>query len=89
MTHRQIHPFDKSRVQPTREAQSLQGDCEICSCPEAHHVRDANQFAPTVAFFHLTVDQISRHLPLSHHPPATTSCEPVAKMGCQSIKVQV
>ncbi len=41
------------------------------------------------AFFHLAVDQTSRHLPLSHSPPTTTSCEPVAKMGRQSIKVQV
>ena len=28
MSHRQIHPLDKSRVQPSREAQSLQGDLE-------------------------------------------------------------
>jgi hypothetical protein len=35
-------------------------------------VRDANQLAPPVAFFHLAVDQTSRHLPLSHSPPATT-----------------
>jgi hypothetical protein len=41
------------------------------------------------AFFHLAIDQTSRHLPLSHDPPAMTSCEPVAKMGCQRIKIQV
>ena len=40
MTDAQIDPFNKSGVQPSREAHSLQGDREICLCPQAHHRRD-------------------------------------------------
>jgi hypothetical protein len=40
MTDGQIHSFNKSGVQPSREAYPPQGDLEICLCPEAHHVGD-------------------------------------------------
>jgi hypothetical protein len=56
MADGQIHPLDKSGVQPSREAHPLQGVREICLCSQAHHRRDANQLAPLVAFFHLAVD---------------------------------
>jgi len=57
MADGQIHPFDKGGVEPSREAQSLQGDLESVLCSQAHHVRDLYQFAPSVAFLHLAVDQ--------------------------------
>ena len=89
MTDAQIHSLDKSGVQPSREAHPLQGEREICLCPKPHHVRDANQLAPLVAFFHLAVDQALRHLPLACFPPSTTSCEPLSKMGREGIEVQI
>jgi hypothetical protein len=89
MADRQLHPFDKSGIQPTREAQSLQGDSESVFVSKMHHMPDFYELAPPVAFLHLAIDQTSRHLPLPHSPPARTSCEPVAKMGRQRIKVQV
>lgn len=71
MTDGQIDPLDKSGVQPSREAHPLQGDREICLCPQAHHVRDPQQIAPPLAFFHLVVRQARRHLPLAHFPPSS------------------
>jgi hypothetical protein len=56
MTNGQIHPFDESGVQPSREAESLQRELKSGLCPQAHDVRDPNQFAPPIAFFHLAVD---------------------------------
>ena len=89
MAHRQIDSLDKSGVEPTREAHRLQCDREICLCPQAHHVRDPQQLAPPVAFLHLAVDQARCHLPLAHVPPSTTSCEPLAKMGCEGIEIHI
>ena len=86
MADGQVHPFNKSGVQPPREAHSLQRDREICLCPQAHHVRDANELTPPVALFHLAVDQARGHLPLA---PSTTSCEPLAKMGREGIEIQI
>ncbi len=89
MTDGQIDPLDKSGVQPSREAHPLQGEREICLCPETHHVRDPQQLAPAVAFLHLAVDQARLYLPLAHFPPSTIQREPLSKMGRESIKVQV
>ena len=89
MTDGQIHPFDEGGVQPSREAHSLQSEREISLCPQAHHVRDASELTPPVAFFHLAIDQACRYLPLACFPPSTIQREPVAKMGRQRIKVQV
>jgi hypothetical protein len=41
MTDREIHPLDKRSVESSREAHPLQGDCEICLCSQAHHLRDS------------------------------------------------
>jgi hypothetical protein len=38
MSNGQIHPLDKGGVQPSREAQPLQGDSENGLCPQTHHV---------------------------------------------------
>ena len=89
MTHGQIHSLDESRVQSSRETQSLQGAYEICLGPKPHHVRDVNQPPTVVALFHLTVDQTSRHLLLTHDPPSTTSYEPVSKMGREGIEIHI
>ena len=89
MTHRQIHPLDESGVQPSREAQFLQGGLKICQCPQAHQRRDSHEFATLVAFLHLAVDQLGRHLPPKGFPPPATSLEPVSKMGGQRLEVQV
>ena len=82
-------PLDEGGVQPSREAHSLQSEREISLCPQAHHVRDASELTPPVAFFHLAIDQACRYLPLACFPPSTIQREPVAKMGRQRIKVQV
>jgi hypothetical protein len=89
MSDRQIHPFNKSGVQPPRKAQFLQGGCESCICPQTHHVYDARHLAPPVAFFYLAVDQTWLHLPPAHVAPSTTDREPVAEVGCQCIKVEI
>ena len=89
MPDRQIHPLDKSRVEPSREAHSLQGEREICLCPKPHHGRDANQLAPPIAFFHLAVDRARRHLPLAHIPPSTSHFSPLPKMSREGIEVQI
>jgi hypothetical protein len=52
-------------------------------------VGDPNQLAPSVALFHLTIDQARRHLPLTHVPASTTSYEPVSKMSGESIEVHI
>ena len=51
---------------------------ESSASPKAHHVRDANELAPAVAFLHLPVDQLRCHLPLT---PSQTHLKPLAKMG--------
>src|SRR6266849_1106551 len=83
----QIHPLNKSGVQPSRETQSLQGDLESVPCPKAHHMRDSHQLATPVAFLHLTVYQLRRHLPLACFPPWATHLKPVSKMGGQGIEI--
>ncbi len=40
MADGQIHPLNKSGVQPSREAQSRPRDLESRLCPKAHHMRD-------------------------------------------------
>jgi hypothetical protein len=50
---------------------------------------DAHQLAPPVAFFHLAVDQARFHLPSTHVTPSTTQCEPLAKVGRESIEIQI
>ena len=81
MADGQIHSLHTSGVQLSREAEVLQRDPESGLCPKAHHVRDPNQLAPAIAFFHLAVDQAGRHLPLAHVAPATTLMEPLAKVS--------
>jgi hypothetical protein len=87
--HRQIHPFNKSRVEPSRKAQSLQGSFEISLCPQAHHRRDSRQPAPPVAFFHLPVDQPRCYLPLAHFPSSPTHLKPLTKVGRERIEVEI
>ena len=89
MTDGQIHPLDKSRVEPPREAQSLQCSLESYACSKAHHVRDPQQLASPVAFFHLTVDQTRGHLPLICFPSTMIHLAPLSKMGCQSVEVHI
>ncbi len=67
MSDGQIHPFNTSGVQPSREAQSQQGDLESGVCPKAHHMRDPYQLPPSVTFFHLAIDQARRYLPSTPH----------------------
>ena len=85
----QWSPLDESGVESSRETQSLQGGFEICLCPQAHHRRDTRQFAPSVAFLHLTVDQPRCYLPLAHLPPSASYVEPLSKMGRESIKGEI
>jgi hypothetical protein len=89
MADRQIHPLDESGVESSREAQSLQSGLEICQCPQAHDRRDSHQFASLVAFLHLTVDQLRRHLPPKCFPPSATHLKLVSKMGGQGIEIQI
>lgn len=89
MTDGQWSPLNESGVESSRETHPLQGACESCLCPQAHHRRDSRQFASPVAFLHLTIDQLGRHLPLEDFPASATYLEPVSKMSCQSIEVQV
>ena len=89
MADGQIHPLNKSGVQPSREAQSHQGHLESGLCPQAHHVRDPNQLAPSVAFLHLAIDQTSLHLPPALVAPSTFHVSPPPKMGRQGIKVHI
>jgi hypothetical protein len=89
MADGQIHAFDKSGIQPSGEAKSLQGDLESGLCSQAHHGRDANELTPPVAFLHLTVDQPRRYLPPAHVPPSATHLEPLTKMSREGIKVHI
>src|SRR2546421_10006783 len=47
----QWSPLKKGRVKPSRKASSLEGDCEICFGPQAHHGCEARQRAPKVSIF--------------------------------------
>ncbi len=89
LTDGQIHPFNKSGVESSRETQSLQGGLESFACSKAHYRCNSHQLAPPVTFLHLAVDQARRHLPLAHVPPSATHLKPVPEMGRQSIEVQV
>ena len=89
MTDRQVHPFNKSGVQASREAESLQGDLESGLCPQAHHMRDLDQLTPSVTFLYLAVDQARCYLPSTGLPPPMPYLEPVSKMSCQGIEVQI
>jgi hypothetical protein len=59
------------------------------ACSKAHHVRDAHQLATPVAFLHLPVDQLRRHLPPEYFPPSATHLKPVSEMGSQGIEIDV
>jgi hypothetical protein len=89
MADRQIDPFDESGVQPSREAEFLQGGLKSGLCPQAHHVRHPNQLAPPGALLHLAVNQARRHLPSAHVAPSTTQREPLANVGCEGREVQI
>src|SRR5215469_6757675 len=89
VTDCQIYPLNESGVESSREAQSLQGGFESLLCSQAHHLGDPNQLAPSVAFFHLTVDQPTCHLPPTHGAPATSLFSPYPKMRRQSIEVHI
>ncbi len=89
VTDRQIHPFDKSGIEPSCEAHPLQGDLEICLCSKPHHMGHPHQLASPVAFFHLAIDQARRHLPPEHFPPSTYHFSPLSKMSGQGIKVEI
>jgi len=52
-------------------------------------MRDPHQFAPSVAFLHLTINQSFRHPPLASYPPSATRLKPLSKMGGQGIEVQI
>src|SRR5579864_1727666 len=78
MTDGQIDPLDKSGVQASREAHTLQGEREICLCPQTHHVCDPQQLASAVAFLHQAVDQARRHLPLTYMPPSLNHLKPLS-----------
>ncbi len=52
-------------------------------------MRDPHQLAPPVAFFHLTVDQPSCHLPPAHVPPSLAHLEPLSKMSRKGIEVHI
>jgi hypothetical protein len=84
-----IHPLDEGGVESSRKTQSLQGDFEICFCPQAHHLRDSRQLATPVAFLHLTGDQLSCHLPPAYDLPSATHLKPVSKMGGQRREIGV
>jgi hypothetical protein len=43
MTDSQMHPFDKGRVEPSREAKSLQDDGESILGSQTHHVRHSHE----------------------------------------------
>ncbi len=89
MTHRQIHPLNESGVESSRETQFLQGNRERSACSKTHHRSDPNQLAPLVGFFHLTIQQPRRYLPLRDFPPAATQLKPLSKMGRERIEVQI
>jgi hypothetical protein len=50
---------------------------------------DPNQLAPPVALFHLTIDQARRHPPPAHVAPSPTHLEPLSKMSCQGVEVEI
>jgi hypothetical protein len=83
MTDSEIGPLNTSGVEPSRQAQSQQGDRESGLCPQAHHRRDPRQLTPPVGFLHLPVDQACRHLPLT---PSPTHLKSLPKMGREAHK---
>jgi hypothetical protein len=89
MTNREMQPLKESGVEPSCKTKSLSGSREHSACSKAHHVRDPHQLAPTVAFFHLAIDQARRYLPLKRFPPSTSYFLPLAKMGCEGREVQI
>ncbi len=48
-----------------------------------------HELAPSVAFLHLTIDQVRSYLPPQDVPASATHLEPVSKMGCQCIEVEI
>src|SRR5215469_17422603 len=89
MTHREIHPFNKSSIESSCQTQSLQGGLQSGACSKAHHVRHTNQLAPLVAFLHLAVDQARCHLPLAHFPPSPLHLPPLTKVSRERIEVEI
>jgi len=89
MTDGQIHPLNKSGVESSRETQPLQTNLESVPCPQTHHRRNSHQLTTPVAFLHLTIDQLRRHLPLECFPPSATHLKPVSKMGGEGIEIHI
>jgi hypothetical protein len=50
---------------------------------------DPYQLVSTGAFFHLAIDQVSRHLPLAHVAPSATYLEPLAKVSREGKEIEV
>jgi hypothetical protein len=89
MADSQIHALDKSRVQSPREAHSLYSGFESGLRSKAHHWRDLYQPPPSVAFLHLTVDQIRRNPPSKDFAPTTPYFSPLTKVSRESIEVAI
>jgi hypothetical protein len=89
MSDGQWSPFNKSRVEPSRKAQTLSNDFENVLCSKTHYLRDPYQLTPAGAFLHLAIDQTCLHLPLASFPSKASHLEPLPKMGRQSIKVHI
>ena len=85
----QVHTLDKGGIELSREAYRLQGTCEIFLGPQPHHVRHLNHLPPSVAFFHLAVEQARCHLPPAYLAPSSTHLSPLSKMSREGIKVQI
>src|SRR5690242_3018274 len=54
-----------------------------------HHVYNARQLTPPVAFLHLAVDQARRYLPSAYVSPSTSLFPPCPKMSREGIKVEI
>jgi hypothetical protein len=64
-------------------------DLESRASPKAHHVSNPHQLTPPIAFLHLTIEQLCRHLPLVYFPASTNHFKPLSKMSRQSIEVHI
>jgi hypothetical protein len=58
-------------------------------CSKPHHMGHPHQLAPSVAFFHLAINQLCCHLPLRHVPSSTNHLEPLSEMSREGIEVEI
>lgn len=87
LSDRQVHPFDKGRVELAREPELLESCLELFPGAQEHLVARSHQAPSSIDLLDLTVDQPHVHLPLESL--MSNRLDPGTKVRGQGVEVEV